>query len=98
MTADPEVIHMSGTPNPMDLVCLAGLLPISTNNAPYRRTQVAETSARDVKTVYSFSGRSTMRLKPDLAALPLAALLTLPALAQMQVVISAPRGEPVTLT
>ena len=39
-----------------------------------------------------------MRLKPDLAALPLAALLTLPALAQMQVVISAPRGEPVTLT
>jgi hypothetical protein len=39
-----------------------------------------------------------MRLKPDLAALPLAALLTLPALAQIQVVISAPRGEPVTLT
>jgi hypothetical protein len=39
-----------------------------------------------------------MHLKPHLAVLSLAALLTLPALAQMQVVVSAPRGEPVTLT
>jgi len=39
-----------------------------------------------------------MRLKTRFAVLAVAALLTLPAPAQMQVVVSAPRGEPITLT
>jgi hypothetical protein len=39
-----------------------------------------------------------MRLRRGLAALLLAALVTLPALAEMSVAVSAPRGEPVKLT